>query len=211
MIKLTIYSAKGTRKGSTNLPKSFIEKENLALLSQAVRVYEDRKHPGLSKVKTRGEVSASTRKIYRQKGTGGARHGAISAPIFVGGGVAHGPKGVKRKLSLPKKIKEKALGVALSLKASEGQLLVVDGLSNLKKTKEVNNLINKIAEKEGIKGTFKFIFALSDKNKEVEKVVRNIEKINVLPFRNLNAHQVYLGGILIVDKEALEEKLEGIN
>ena len=107
---------------------------------------------------------------------------------------------------LPKKIKEKALGVALSLKASEGQLLVVDGLSNLKKTKEVNNLINKIAEKEGIKGTFKFIFALSDKNKEVEKVVRNIEKINVLPFRNLNAHQVYLGGILIVDKEALEEK-----
>src|SRR3990170_7427665 len=129
MIKLTIYSAKGTRKGSTNLPKSFIEKENLALLSQAVRVYEDRKHPGLSKVKTRGEVTASTRKIYRQKGTGGARHGAISAPIFVGGGIAHGPKGVKRILSLPKKMRKKALISSLNWKLKDSELFVIDGFT----------------------------------------------------------------------------------
>ena len=108
---------------------------NKILLTQAIRVYTARRHPGLSKVKTRGEVIASTRKIYRQKGTGQARHGAISAPIFVGGGVAHGPKGVKRQLSLPKKMRRKALSIALSVKAKEGNLLVVEGISKLKKNK----------------------------------------------------------------------------
>src|SRR3990167_9301765 len=109
MVKLTIYSAKGIRKGSTNLPNNFVEKINLPLMAQAVRVYEDRQHPGLAKAKTRGEVTASTRKIYRQKGTGGARHGAISAPIFRGGGIAFGPKPRNFELKLSKQMKKKAL------------------------------------------------------------------------------------------------------
>ena len=209
MVKLTIYSAKGIRKGSTNLPNNFVEKINLPLLAQAVRVYEDRQHPGLAKAKTRGEITASTRKIYRQKGTGGARHGSISAPIFVGGGVAHGPKGVKRVLSLPKKIKDKALGVALSLKASEGQLLVVDGLDSLKKTKEVSNLINEISKKESLVRTPKFTFAISGKNKNINKVINNINGARVFLFGNLNAYQVYQSGLLVIDKEAFESKNTG--
>jgi len=79
-----------------SLPKGFDLKKAEKLLVQIVRVFEDRTHFGLNKVKTRSEVNKTRKKLYKQKGTGGARHGAKSAHIFVGGGVAHGPKGEKR-------------------------------------------------------------------------------------------------------------------
>jgi len=207
VMKINVYSAKGIRRPSIVMPKDWQEKENPALLAQVIRVYEDRRHPGLSKTKTRGEVTASTRKIWRQKGTGRARHGAVSAPIFVGGGVAHGPTGVKRQLSLPKKMRKKALKVALSLKAKNGELVVVDGISKLKKTKEAASLINEIEGKEkGIKGNAKLTFILSDKNVNAKLALRNIKNVDVVTYKDLNAYRVYLGGILVIDKEALIEK-----
>ena len=151
MSKLNVYTSKGTQKTSMSLPKKFSEQENMALLAQAIRVYEDKLHLGLSKTKTRGEVALSKRKAWRQKGTGRARHGARSAPIFAGGGVTHGPKGVKTKLGLPKKMRRKALGVALSIKAKNGKVLVVDGLSSLKKTKEAAALLDNISKKEKLR------------------------------------------------------------
>src|SRR3989344_5966768 len=99
MLKVNLYDSAGKKKEGLSLPKEFEVKPNFRLLAQAYHVYEDRTHLGLAKAKTRGEVRISTKKIYKQKGTGGARHGAKSAPIFVGGGVAHGPKGIKRKLA----------------------------------------------------------------------------------------------------------------
>jgi len=206
MIKLNVYSETGTKKTGINMPKDLIEKENKVLLAQAIRVYESGMHPGLSKVKTRGEIRASKRKIYRQKGTGQARHGALSAPIFVGGGKAHGPKGVKRTLVLPKKMRQKSLKVALSIKGNDKRLIVVDGIGSLKKTKQAVSLIDKIVinEKE-IGKKSKFTFALSKKNEDAKKALRNIEKVNVVLFRNLNAYNVYFGGVLVVDKQALEE------
>lgn len=206
MIKLNVYSETGTKKASINMPKDLIEKENKVLLAQAIRVYESGMHPGLSKVKTRGEIRASKRKIYRQKGTGQARHGALSAPIFVGGGKAHGPKGVKRTLTLPKKMRQKSLKVALSIKGSDKRLVVVDGIGSLKKTKEAVSLIDKIVKNEKeIGNKSKFTFALSEKNEDAKKALRNIEKVNVILFRNLNAYKVYFGGVLVVDNQALEE------
>lgn len=210
MVKLNTYSSKGVKTTPTNMPKSWQEEENLVLLAQAIRVYEARRHPGLSKTKTRGEVSFSTRKIYRQKGTGMARHGAKSAPIFVGGGKAHGPKGVKRRLSLPKKMRQKALNVALSMKINEGRVILVDKISSLTKTKEAASLIQKIVVKEKEIGKkSRFTFAIADKNKAVEMTLRNIENVEVVPFRNLNAYNVYLAGVLIVDKEALKKNGKG--
>lgn len=206
MIKLNVYSQNGTKKTSINMPKDLIEKENRTLLSQAIRVYESGKHPGLSKVKTRGEVKASKRKIYRQKGTGQARHGAKSAPIFVGGGKAHGPKGVKRVLSLPKKMRQKALKIALSMKAGEKRLVVIDGVGSLKKTKETSSFMDKITKSEKeIGNKSRFTFLLSEKNKGAEKVIRNIENAKVSLFKDLNAYKVYFGGALVVDKSAFEE------
>jgi len=204
MTKLDVFSAKGVKKQAVNLPKDFIEKENPALLAQAIRVYEGRRHPGLSKIKTRGEVVASKRKIYRQKGTGRARHGALSAPIFVGGGKAHGPKGVKRKLELPKKMRRKAVGIALGLKVKSGDLLVVDGLSSLKKTKEAQKLVDKILTNR--KKEDRVSFLLSEKSFSAIRAIRNLPNAEAVSFHNLNAHQVFYGGILILDKEILIPK-----
>lgn len=202
MIKLNIYSSKGVKKGTTSLPKEFMVGENMKLLAQALRVYEDRRHPGLAKTKTRAEVDISKRKIYRQKGTGYARHGAKSAPIFVGGGIAHGPKGVKRVLQIPQKMAKMALRVAFLLKAKEGKLAFVDGLSGLKKTKEGVDLINKIRKSCGdLRKDSKITFAISKKNWESVKALRNIENLETVAYESLNAYKVYFGGLLLVDRE----------
>ena len=203
-MKANVYSIKGVKLDTIDLPKEFNQKENTKLLAQAMHVYQARKHPGLSKVKTRGEVALTTQKAYRQKGTGRARHGAKSAPIFVGGGVAHGPKGIKRQLYLSKKIKKSALSSALSLKAKEGEVAVVSGISNLKKTKEAASLIQKVAKITKSKKDQKFTFALSEKNLGAKLALRNLKNATFIRFNDLNAHKVYFGGTLLIDKEAFE-------
>ncbi len=207
MSKLQVYSAKGIKKPVVSLPKNMQANINMPLLSQALRVYEDRQHPGLSKVKTRSEVSLSTRKVWRQKGTGRARHGARSAPIFVGGGIAHGPKGVKRKLSLPKKMRQKALAVALTHKASEGKVILVDNFSDLKKTKEAVQLLTSIREKEKEIGkNSRFTVCLSPENIQAKLAFRNIKEVEIILFDQLNAHNVYFSAVLLIDSQAIKPK-----
>ena len=206
MAKINIYSSKGVKKGDATLPKEMQAKTNKVLLAQAVRVYEDNTHPGLAKVLTRGEMGRSTRKIYRQKGTGGARHGARSAPIFVGGGIAHGPQGVKRKLSLSKKISKLATLSALNLKAELGMIVAVEGLTAFKKTKEVQILINQIVK--DLKLTKKvntILLALKDYSKEAVLAFRNIKGLAVMPFKSLNAYQILSTNVLILDGSLFEE------
>lgn len=203
MSKANVYSAKGIKKGSYSLPTIFGEKENLSLLAQAVRVYEDRKHLGLAKARTRAEVERTKKKVYAQKGTGGARHGARSAPIFVGGGVAHGPKGIKRVLTLPTKMKRKALAVALSLKAKEGEVVLVDGVSSFKKTSDVQNLLNRLDKEKKVS---KFTFVLSEENWPIARVIENIEGAEVIPFKSLNVASAFYGGVLVFDKNIFVKK-----
>ena len=204
MIKVDLLTKTGTKKGKVGLPKAFDEKPNMDLLSQALRVYEDRKHLGLSKVKTRSEVRTSTRKIYRQKGTGQARHGAKSAPIFVGGGKAHGPKGVKRTLTLPNKMKKKSLGVAMSLKVKDNLVSVVEGISTFEKTKDANKLVSKFLNgKEKIK---KVTIVLDDGNKKSYKALRNIKGVSVMSFSKLNVYDIYYGGYILIENIALTPK-----
>ena len=205
MSKAVVYSAKGIKSGTMNLPKDFSEKENLTLLAQAIRVQTSRAHIGLAKVKTRAEVDRTKKKVYRQKGTGGARHGSRSAPIYVGGGVAHGPKGVKKELSLPKNLAKKALGIALTLKAKEGDIVVVNGLGVVKKTKEIKSLIDKIKKARQLKRA-RFTFALSSDNLSGVKSMKNIDGVVTLPFKDLNATQVFMGGVLVIDKAVFAKK-----
>jgi len=203
MLKVNSYSAKGTKLSSVTLPKTFEEKENLALLAQAIRVYEDRQHPGLAKAKTRAEVLRTKKKLYKQKGTGGARHGSRSAPIFVGGGVAHGPRGVKRVLELPLALKRKALAVAVSLKVKEGQVVSADGLGSLKKTKEANKLIEKVLAETKTK---KVTLVLSEGNLGAKKIFRNFKEVRILPYKDINAYDIFFGGAIVFDKEIFVAK-----
>lgn len=202
MVKTTLYS--GTSKNKTvNLPKNFNEKVNLALLAQAIHVLRARSHIGSHVVQTRADVTRVKSKVYSQKGTGKARHGARSAPLFVGGGKAHGPTGEKRTLSLPKKMKAKALNIALTLKTKEKKVVVIDSLSKVKKTSDAVKIIKSI--KTGREKS-KVTLLLSENNKGVYKFFNNIPNILTMPYRNLNAFKTHFGGILLIDNLALITK-----
>lgn len=198
MSKVNAYSAKGTKVAAFILPKGFEEKGSLNLLTQAIRVYEARRHFGLAKAQTRSEVNRTKKKVYRQKGTGGARHGSRSAPIYVGGGKAHGPRPIERVLSLPEKMGQKALKIALGLKVADGKLLVVSDLGKIKKTKEAQALADKIAANERV------TFVIKDRETSKKPFI-NIKELSIVAYRNLNAYDVYFGGTLIFDKAIFEK------
>lgn len=205
-MKVQVYSAKGVSKGSQELPKNLLADENLYLLAQAVRVYENRNHPGTHKVKTRAEVSLTGAKMYRQKGTGNARHGSFKAPIFSGGGIAHGPTGVKHFLTLPQKMREKALHIALSLKAKDANLILVDNLISLAKTNEAQKLIDTIVEKEfEAKKPAKVSIILALENIRLGRFFRNIANCHIYIYDYLNAYNITIGGLILLDSQALEK------
>lgn len=203
MSKVDFYTIKGVKKEARALPKEFLGEIRLGLLAQAIHVYQDRLHKGLARTKTRGEVKISKRKIYRQKGTGGARHGARSAPLFVGGGIAHGPKGIKKVLTLPEKMKRKALEAAISFKAKSGEIKVIDDLSSLKKTKEVGELLSKLELKKK-----RVTFVTQEKKEEFMKASRNLGNADIKTFRSLNAYDVFYGGTIVLDGEIIARDKE---
>jgi large subunit ribosomal protein L4 len=179
-----------------------MSKVNSKLLSQALRVFEDRAHKGLAKSKTRGEVSISTRKIYKQKGTGGARHGAKSAPIFVGGGTAHGPHGIKRILTLPKKMAHKALLEAFKLKSEEGKLFIDNKLIQMTKTKEAKALLDKLMGSKDWKG--KVLVIIGKKDQLAGRAFRNLKNVSVLPAQGASVLDVFKSGAVLLDTDSAE-------
>lgn len=193
-MKIKLYSVKSKEVTEVALPKGFAEKINMPLLSQAVRVYEDRRHPGLAKAKTRGEVNDSTRKIYKQKGTGGARHGAKSAPNFIGGGIVHGPKGIKRILNLPTAMAQKAVKIALAVKAAQGQVVMVSGIEKIAKTKDARKFIDRI--------THDAVTVVFTDKKSSNRAWKNLQGVKTVDFANLNAYDVFYGGQILLQQVA---------
>lgn len=202
MLKVNTYSAKGTKLETFNLPKNFDEKVNLSLLAQAARVYESNAHFGMAKTQTRAEVNRTTKKIYKQKGTGGARHGSRRAPIYVGGGVAHGPQPLKRILELPQKMANKALKMAWTFKVDKKEVVVVDKMSSLTKTKDAESLFGKIKEADyKDQKSSRFTIILAKENLGIKRTLDNLSNVKILNFDAINAYDVTFGGILIVDKD----------
>ena len=204
MLKVNQFTVKGVKTTDFSLPKEMEVKGNLNLLAQSVRVSESKTHKGLHKVKTRAEINRTTKKWFRQKGTGRARHGARSAPIFVGGGVAHGPKGFKRGLNLSKNMGQIALFIAITLKAKKEKILAVNSISTLKKTKEAVSLINKIIK--DVTQKTKITIVVSEKNKDIQKVFKNIKNVRTELFNNINARKIVLSDYIIFDKDIFEKE-----
>lgn len=201
-LSVPVYSLDGKEAGILSLPKElFGVKVNKALLAQAVRVYTSNLKGHFSNTKTRSEVKGSTRKIYKQKGTGGARHGAKSAPIFVGGGIALGPKFRKVVLELPKKMKKAALIAALSARAEEKEIY---GLASLEKVSGKTAQMKKFLEKVGMKNV---LFVVDGKNELTERAVRNLPGVDVQVVEQINALEVIRHKTLALTREAVE-KLE---
>lgn len=197
MVKAQLFSSKGESKGTVALTKDFEGEINLPLLAQAVHVFRDRSHIGLAKTKTRAEVDRTKKKVYRQKGTGGARHGSRSAPIYVGGGVAHGPKATKRELKLSDKMRILAKKAALAILAKGGKILAIDGIADIKKTKDAEKLLVKIGAKNAL-------VVLSQENANASRPFANIENLRIKFFKDINAYDLYLSKSLVVDAKLLE-------
>ena len=202
-LSVPVYSLAGRATGTMSLPKEiFGVKVNKNLLSQAIRVYSTNQKSIPGSTKTRGEVEGSTVKIYRQKGTGRARHGAIRAPIFVGGGIVFGPKPRKVKLDLPKRMKKIALLSALSSKMVDKKIMGLSGLEKASgKTKEIANLLRKINGNDKDTST---LVVTADKTDNVVRAIRNIPHANVLPANLINSYEVLKRDLLLVTKEAVE-------
>ena len=200
MVKAPIYTIKGTKTGEFTLPKDIFEaKVNLNLLAQAIHVYEDRDHVGLRNTKTRSEVNRVTKKVYKQKGTGGARHGSRRANLYVGGGVVFGPRPLHRILTISKALKIKAKNYAFSLKAGEKEVVIAKGIDRLSKTKEASEFLKKI-------GGTRFTFILSEKSRIVFKFLRNLKVARSVFYKDINAFDIFYGGILVLDAEIFEKK-----
>jgi len=195
-LSILVYGVDGEQEKILTLPKEiFGIKVNPKVLAQYVRVYLINQRQGTASTKTRSEVTGSTRKIYRQKGTGKARHGDIKAPIFVGGGIVGGPKPKHYHASINKKVKKLAMIMALSDKEKNK---TVFGLSD--KFKDIDGKTKTIAD------FFKKINCVSEKiiillpNMKKNNLIlaaRNIPKVeisdvmSVNPYQLLNADKVF--------------------
>lgn len=202
-LSIPAYSLAGRATGTLALPKEiFASKVNKSLLAQAIRVYSTNQKSLLSKTKTRGEVEGSTVKIYRQKGTGRARHGAIRAPIFVGGGIVFGPQPRRVRLDLPKRMRKAALISALSSKLIDKSLVGVNGVEKATgKTREIVELLTKITGKKELKSA---LIITGGKVDSVVRAARNIPGVDVLSANLLNAYEVLKHEILLITKDAVD-------
>lgn len=205
MLKAQVYSLKGVKTGEFALPKVFDVEINKNFLAQAIRVYEERAHVGLRSTKTRSEINRTTKKFYKQKGTGGARHGSRRANVFVGGGVVFGPRPLRRELTISSQMKIKSRLTAIAAKVAENQLILVEGLNKLNKTKMGAEFTANVTKELKSK---RFTFLLSDTNAKTGIFLRNLKNSVSVPFKDASAIDIFRGGLVVVDKEAFEVKKE---
>lgn len=181
-MKVPVWNMSGQQVDEIELrPDIFEAPINVPLMHQALVRQLANARLGTHKTKTRGEVNRTTAKWYRQKGTGRARHGSRNAPIFVGGGIAHGPKPRSYEQRMPKKMRRAALRSALSVKAGQQQIVVVDRLELPEpKTREMREVLSRLNVGEDA------LILLPGRNETVEKSVRNLPKVKALHASYLN-------------------------
>ena len=205
-MKLDVINLDGTKAGSIELDEALFDLEPRAdILHRVVRWQRNNAQAGTHKVKTRSEVNYSTKKIYRQKGTGGARHGARSAPIFRGGGVYKGPVVRSHGHDLPKKVRVLGLKHALSAKAKAGELVVIDSAESAGKTAALAKQVKNLGWKRAL------IIDGASVNEDFAKAARNIEGLDILPTMGANVYDILKRDTLVITKagiEALEARLK---
>ena len=203
-IKYKIIDLDNKSKENIDLP-SFIFSAEIKeeIVAKVVNWQLSNKRQGSHKVKERNEIVGSNAKIYKQKGTGRARHGSKKVVQFKGGGVVHGPKVRSHNKKIPSKLKKQAIRILLSSKLKDGKLKIIDKLElkNIK-TKEVKSKFEKL----GIKSAT-FIEA-GDINKNFLLSARNLKNIDLLKISGLNAFQIIKREDLVVSLSAIKEMVK---
>ena len=199
-----VTSLEGKAAGTIALPDEIFGLEPRAdIIQRMVRYQLSKRQAGTHKTKMRGEISATTKKMYKQKGTGGARHGAKTAPQFRGGGKAFGPVVRSHAHDLPKKVRTLALKHALSDKARGDKIII---LSDAKLKEPKTKVLAKHFGKLG------FANALIIDGAEVEAnfalAARNIFDIDVLPVQGINVYDIMRRDTLVLTKAAVEALTE---
>ncbi|MCA9996616.1 MAG: 50S ribosomal protein L4 [Anaerolineales bacterium] len=199
-MKVPVYNMAGEEVDSVDLPASIFEaKVNRDLMHQALIRQMANARLGTHKTKGRSEVNRTTRKMYRQKGTGNARHGSRRAPIFVGGGVAHGPKPRSYVKAMPRKMRRAALRSALTVKASNNDVVLLNDMQlDMPKTKEMVALMNRLV------GNNSALLLLSERNANVEKSANNLSDVKTLRANYLNIRDLLGYDKIVMPLAALE-------
>ncbi len=207
-MKLPIYNLKAEEIDNLTLPKEVFEaKINQELLAQAIRIYLDNQRSAHAKTKHRGEVAGTTKKMWAQKGTGRARHGSAKAPIFVGGGSAHGPRGNRNYSGkLTKSQGKKALYSILSSFAKNKSIIIIDQLSQVPpKTKEAWKLIDLFEKINKTLSDSQKIGIISQKPiTNLKRAFGNIPGFSLFSLMSLNPHQLAQQNFLIFSPKAIK-------
>ena len=205
-MKLDVIKLDGEKAGDIELDAELFGLEPRAdILHRVVRWQRNRAQAGTHKVKTRSEVSYSTKKIYRQKGTGGARHGSKKAPIFRKGGIYKGPTPRSHAHELPKKFRKLGLRHALSAKAKAGELVVIESAESEGKTAALAKQVKNLGWKRAL------IIDGAAVNEGFARAAANIDGLDVLPTMGANVYDILKRDTLVLTKagvEALEARLK---
>lgn len=199
-MQVPVWNTAGQQVSTVDLPEDIFGVEvNVGLMHQHFVRQMANARQGTHSTKSRGEVRRTKAKWYRQKGTGRARHGSRNAPIFVGGGVAHGPKPRDYSKKMPKKMRRGALRSLLSALVRDDQLVVVDRFEVTEnKTKAVREALNNLVQDASA------IVLLAEKNDNVENGIRNLENAMSLRVNYLNIRDVLKHDKVILPLDALE-------
>ncbi|WP_416884542.1 50S ribosomal protein L4 [Marivita sp.] len=205
-MKLDVIKLDGGTAGSVELGDEIFGLEPRAdILHRVVRWQRNKAQAGTHKVKTRSEVSYSTKKIYRQKGTGGARHGSRKAPIFRKGGIYKGPTPRSHAHDLPKKVRKLGLMHALSAKVKDGSLVIIENIESDGKTSSLAKQVKNLGWKRAL------IIDGAEVNENFIRAAANIEGLDVLPSMGANVYDILKRDTLVLTKagvEALEARLK---
>ncbi|MEX0643100.1 MAG: 50S ribosomal protein L4 [Pirellulales bacterium] len=202
MPKLTIYDRKGKKVGTYNVePTDFAPRINKQLLHDAVVMYQANDRQGSHQTKSRGMVAGSTKKMYRQKGTGNARAGSKRSGVRRGGGHIHRIHNRDYSYHLPRKALQAATRMALASKVRDDELIVIDDLTfSEPKTKDMVSVLSHLDLKQG--GSLLITTASHDVN--VYRSARNIAGVSVAPATDINAYSVLKSRRMLVTKAALD-------
>lgn len=207
-MKAQIYNIKAEKVGESILPKEIFDlKVSQKLINQAIRVYLMNQRSSYAKTKTRSDVNATRKKVWRQKGTGNARHGNRTAPIFVGGGVALGPDGQQNySLKLNKKMRRLAIKGVLTKFAKENRILIIDKFKDLTpKTKEGIKLITGLKSANKVLSESQKIGIITTKSlSNVKRAFSNISKTSLLSTKSLNVYDLSNQNFLILSQKTVK-------
>lgn len=205
MLTARYFSASGEPGDARELPEDLFDGVvNEAVLHQVVKAYLANQRQGTASTKTRSEVAGSTRKVWRQKGTGRARQGSIRAPHWRGGGIAFGPRPRDYNQEVPRKVKALARRSAFNARALREEIAVIERFDvDAPRTKLIVDLLRKLGAAEK-----KVLILTSGINSNVYLSARNLQGVAVLPFHEVSAYDLMTANEVVIEADALTRATE---